>query len=89
MAFDGPIRQDLNFTTLELADEAFGGVKVQADNMQQLSWLDGHGSRRRALANQWIETWNQIKRLFLSSFCGAVWEAIVHWWNSEAVSENS
>jgi len=32
--------------TLELADEAFGGVKVEVGERQQLSWLDCHGSRR-------------------------------------------
>ena len=32
-------------TTLELADEAFGGVKVEVGE-RQLSWLDCHGSRR-------------------------------------------
>eukprot|EP00490_Sorites_sp_Unknown_P013028 CAMPEP_0114653266 /NCGR_PEP_ID=MMETSP0191-20121206/9636_1 /TAXON_ID=126664 /ORGANISM="Sorites sp." /LENGTH=218 /DNA_ID=CAMNT_0001868237 /DNA_START=46 /DNA_END=702 /DNA_ORIENTATION=+ len=31
--------------TLELADEAFGGVKVEIGE-RQLSWVDGNGSRR-------------------------------------------
>ncbi|CAK9047473.1 Uncharacterized protein SCF082_LOCUS26587 [Durusdinium trenchii] len=39
-------RQESSFTTLALAHEAFGGVQVQADQLQQLSWLDGHGARR-------------------------------------------
>lgn len=34
------------FPILELADEAFGGIRVQVDDRQQLSWLDGHGARR-------------------------------------------
>eukprot|EP00438_Fugacium_kawagutii_P026574 Skav212405 [mRNA] locus=scaffold469:106744:107853:- [translate_table: standard] len=37
------------FTTLELADEAFGGVQVQVGEHHDLSWLDCHGSRRRPL----------------------------------------
>lgn len=41
------IRQEAPaFPILELADEAFGGIKVQLNDRQQLSWLDGHGSRR-------------------------------------------
>ncbi|CAK9039416.1 unnamed protein product [Durusdinium trenchii] len=38
--------EESSFTTLALAHEAFGGVQVQADQLQQLSWLDGHGARR-------------------------------------------
>lgn len=37
---------EAGLVSLELAEEAFGGVKVEVDEMHELSWLDGHGHRR-------------------------------------------
>jgi hypothetical protein len=52
--------------TLELADEAFGGVKVEVGARQQLSWLDCHGSRRRAQETALHIAINFCNRLLLA-----------------------